>query len=507
MSVLIPTGRATVRRIWQDALAVAVGLASVAVIVVAGNAGGKALVVGLGGLAGFALLVITAYAPALPERVLLFGIATTLSVSIKVHPFFRQDHLGGAVGLRISITELAVSALLALSAAAALRRGWLRLRIDAATATFAALYLAASLISVYGSSDRVLGWYQLSAVLQAFLLAVVFGSWTWDTKARRWFVGGLLAALLLQSGIAITQSVKPGLVKMAFLGATEYTEDTGTANGKIGTDVGRTEIAGQEAYRPTGMLIHPNVLAGYFVLTLPLAIALALGAETAWQRRLAVLASGAAATALYLSLSRSGWIGSATAIAVGAFLAWKWKAFDLTGQAKAALVAVAIVGAAGLAWKAERIYLRFTETAGDALDFRREYALAAWRMTLDYPFAGVGLNTFTDLVVRYDVSGTSRIKAFPVHNAYLLELAETGFLGGAAFVLMIGALTRATFRAARDAGGEARVIALGIAAGLAGFWATQVSDYFYRIPIMTSLVWAYAGFAIGACGSWQGERQ
>jgi hypothetical protein len=26
---------------------------------------------------------------------------------------------------------------------------------------------------------------------------------------------------------------------------------------------------------------------------------------------------------------------------------------------------------------------------------------------------------------------------------------------------------------------------------------TQLSDYLYRIPIMTSLVWAHAGLAIG----------
>jgi hypothetical protein len=42
-----------------------------------------------------------------------------------------------------------------------------------------------------------------------------------------------------------------------------------------------------------------------------------------------------------------------------------------------------------------------------------------------------------------------------------------------------------------------QVVALSLAAGLAGFWITQLSDYFYRVPVMTSLVWAHLGLVLG----------
>jgi O-antigen ligase len=118
-------------------------------------------------------------------------------------------------------------------------------------------------------------------------------------------------------------------------------------------------------------------------------------------------------------------------------------------------------------------------------------------MALDHPALGVGLNTFTSQVTRYDPTGTARLKAFPVHNAFLLELSETGFVGGLAFAAMALTMLIAAWRAARRAPIETRLLAIALAAGLAGFWVTQLSDYFYRIPVITCLVWAHLGLTIG----------
>lgn len=492
---LASSSGAAERRVFESALAALVGTIVVGLLAVAAQGGAKALVVIVGGLIGLSALVIIAKAPGLPERVLLLAMAATLSISIKFHPVFRPDHLGGAIGLRLSITDLVMGLLVLLALGPALRRGWARLHVDGALAGAAGAYLLWAIVSTLASGDRALGWFQVSAVVQAMVVGLFVASRQWAWHPRRTFVSGLLAALLLQSGIAIVQSMRPGLVTLQFIGAAEYAEDTGDAIPAV--DVGATTIAGQAAYRPTGLLIHPNVLAAYFVLTLPLALAVALTASARWERGLAAAAAAGATAALYLSLSRSGWVGMATAMAIGAILAWRWRAIALTRTGRLTIAVAALALILGIAWKADRIYLRFTETAGQAIDFRREYAFTAWRMATDHPLLGVGLNTFTDHAVRYDPSGTSRLKAFPVHNAYLLELAETGFPGGLAFSLMVLAMIAATFRAARRSTGDARVLVLALAAGIAGFWVTQLSDFLYRIPIMTSLVWAHAGLAIG----------
>lgn len=483
------------RGMFEATCAALVGLAVAGLLAVAAQSGIKGLVVIGGGLIGLSALAVLGTVPGLPERVLLFAMAATLSVSIKFHPVFRPDHLGGAIGLRVSITDILMVLLIVLALGRALRRGSVSLRMDGTLAAASGVYLVWAIASTLTSGDRALGWFQVSAVVQAMAVGLFLSSRHWGAEPRRLFVSGLLAALLLQSTIAIVQSMRPGLVRLHFLGAAEYAEDTGDALPAV--DVGATTIAGRAAYRPTGLLIHPNVLAGHFVLTLPLALAVAFSPRARFERGLAAAAAAATVAALYLSLSRSGWLGTATALGIGSVLAWRWRTVVLTRTARAAVAVAALAVLLGVAWKADRIYLRLTETASEAIEFRREYALTAWRMAADHPLLGVGLNTFTDHAVDYNASGTSRLKAFPVHNAYLLELSETGFPGGLAFGGMVLAMIAGVVRAARRSEGETAVLTLALAAGIAGFWVTQLSDYFYRIPIMTSLVWAHAGLVFG----------
>lgn len=479
----------------DSACAAVVGVFVVVLLIWSVQGGAKSLVVIAGGLIGLSTLVLAAIIPGGPERLLLFAMALTLSISIKFHPVFRGEHLGGAIGLRLSITEVVMGGLVLLALAPALRRGWTRLRVDAALAITGGAYLCWAVASTLASDDRALGWFQVAAVLQAMVIGLFMASRQWTWHPRRVFVAGLLAGLLLQSAIAIVQTARPAMIRLAFLGAAEYSDDTGDAIPDV--DIGSTTISGQTVYRPSGLLIHPNLLAAYFVLTLPLALAVTIVGKFRWERLLAAAAVAGTTIALYFSLSRSGWIGMAAALSIAAMLAGRWRLLALTRGMRAAIAVAMLACVVLITWKADRIYLRFTETAKDAIDFRREYAVTAWRMAADHPLLGVGLNTFTDHVVQYNPSGTSRLKAFPVHNAYLLELAETGFPGGLAFGGMVVAMIAATFRASRQSSAETRMLVLALAAGIAGFWVTQLSDYFYRIPIMTSLVWSHAGLAIG----------
>ncbi len=481
---------------FETAAGLLIGILTAVAIVVAGSGGTKELIIVLGALLAAAMAGILTIAPGHLERLALFGLAATLSLSLKVHPIFRMDHLGGAIGLRISATEILVAVLAAMAVRSAGRRGTLIVRFDRFLAVTGAVYLCFGVLSTFGSDDPQLGWFELSAVVEAFAVCATLAGRSWIGRTRHLFVVGLLLTLVLQSGVAIVQSLRPGLISAAKLGVIA---DSGEDDGGIPeSDVGTTTIEGETTTRPTGFLVHPNVLAAYLVLTIPLAIAVALVGATRSERLLAMLACATSAAALYLSLSRSGWIGTAAAVGLGALLAWRWKMVRLTSPQRfgAALVCLALCSAA--VWKADKVYLRFVETASEAVQFRRDLDVTAWNMATAHPYAGVGLNTFIYHAEDYDSSGTSRLKLFPAHNVYLLELAEVGFPGGLAFGFLVAAMLAATFGAARAARSEDQgLIVLALAAGLAGFWLTQLSDYVYRIPVLTSLVWGHAGLALG----------
>jgi O-antigen ligase len=307
--------------------------------------------------------------------------------------------------------------------------------------------------------------------------------------------------LALQSAIAIVQVKKPGLVNLSALGAEEQSEETVVAGSVAlpNVDKGTTTIAGEIEHRPSGLLIHPNVLAAYLVLSIPLAIAGWVIASSLWMQSLCLLSAGAGLTALYFSLSRSGWAGLGLALLLISCLWWKLPLQKATA-AKKLIIAVAVVGAlVGIAAQSEKIYLRLTESASEAVKFRRELAGTAWNMTKAHPFFGVGYNSFTENMDEYDEGGMSRIKKFPAHNVYLLELGEGGIITGLAFVVLVGAMLVRLFKAGNGARDPVlRTIAIFTACGVCGFWLTQISDYVYRIPILTTLVWFHAGLVFAA---------
>ena len=71
-------------------------------------------------------------------------------------------------------------------------------------------------------------------------------------------------------------------------------------------------------------------------------------------------------------------------------------------------------------------------------------------MTLHNPVTGVGLNTFVDQLPPYDPAQTSRLKAYPVHDIFLLESSETGLGGGVAFLSLAVLMIQKAFSYARE---------------------------------------------------------
>ena len=213
--------------------------------------------------------------------------------------------------------------------------------------------------------------------------------------------------------------------------------------------------------RAIGTFILPGELAGYLIIFLPIAFAVARITReralriTAWS----ALALGAAA--FVLTFSRAGWMGLAAAIAFYAFMSGRVRRryaplFLLTG-----LAAVLVV---------------FNAHHNPAENYTR---LSIWQAGVEivrrFPLTGVGPFDFARIypLVRLPDGDA---QAFHAHSFLLTIFAETGLLGLAATLAVwwrFGSAFYERFRAAKPANAT---LALAIAAGLAGTWVQGLID-------------------------------
>ena len=448
-----------------------------------------------------ACLPVAAYFPGTIESAVLFGLSFTLSISLKKHLLFRTSHMGGAIGLRIAITDVLVLLLLTCLVFRIRPRQKIRVEIDSAVLTAFCIYFAIAMISATFGNDWQLGWFELSALAQAFLLFVFLVNYVNNAKRFRIVLIGTVMGLLTQSLIATVQLDHPGFPNLRFFGAAAEAEER-ISNGVIdlpNEDRGTTTIAGEVQERPSGLLIHPNVLALYLVLTVPLAIGAWFLISSWWFQVVSIAAIASSGVALFLTLSRSGWAGCAAGGMLTLVLWRRWKPALLSRGQTLFFAFLAVVLVIAAAVKAEKIYLRLTETATEALEFRSNLTTAAWNMLEAHPLLGVGLNSFETVVQDYDPSTMSRVKRFPVHNILLLELSETGVLGGTAFlVLWVVVLRRMFIAVRRIASPRLKTLALLMTCGVVGFFVADMSNFVYRVPIATSLIWAQVALVLAA---------
>ena len=425
------------------------------------------------------------------EAITLFGMAASLAVSIKVHLIFRADHLGGAIGYRISITEVLATLLLCVIWITKKERTSWNISLDAPIAVSFGVYFVWAFLSTLAARDVELGMFQLSALLQSFLLFVLLSNVLVTKRRVVIFVSGLLMGLTLQSGVALAQQHFPGKFNFGWAGGQQ---DTGQMNssGSIDlpqVDVGTTIVQGEVAHRPTGLLIHPNVLALYLTLTIPIGVAVLIGTQSSLIRMLAVVSLSMGLIALYLSLSRSGWAGTGVALLLCAYFGYRLRV-QLDWRFRLIIAAGVILVMGLAAAKSATIMNRLTGTAQEAVDFRLILDRAAIQMAQDHPAVGIGLNNFADFVEQYDKTGMSHYVHYPVHMLYLLEASETGIPGGIAFLIFVAVTCIHGFQLTkRILVAEYRILGAFLVAGLVGFWLAESTGFVYRIPVMTSYVW------------------
>ena len=232
----------------------------------------------------------------------------------------------------------------------------------------------------------------------------------------------LTGALLWQSLLAIAQWFKQGsILGYWFLGEQPYNAATAGMD-KISWLNGALKLP------PLGTTPHPNVLAGLIVVLLPFLLNQILYSR--WY----LIPVFLSLVTLFLTFSLSAWL--ALVLIIIPFFLYRLKPILLVGYA--VLIISLIAGFFG----------NFEFLAPQtSFDRRSQLAGMAIKMVQDSPLIGQGLNNFTVVMDQYGIIAATTRFLQPVHNIYLLILAETGILGLFGF----GYLIVCAFRSPRPA--------------------------------------------------------
>lgn len=266
------------------------------------------------------------------------------------------------------------------------------------------------LINILVAKNQPAAFYKLAKIIEFVLLGFYIARNRYKLSALRY---PLAIAVVYSSLIALVQFFKQASLGGVFWWLGERTFNAGTPG------IAKAIIDGQLLMRPYATFPHPNVLAGFFLVSLILTAPLLLKRNRLLFTFYFLLVS----TALILSFSRSAWF-------VGLLMAGIFLVKKFVKRPKFIILnsLFTIIFLGGIFLFKSKLFSE--EAFWQRLDLTRSALL----MTQIFPLFGVGLNNF---IVRlpefWSLSGQTYLLQ-PVHNIYLLIAAETGLVGLAIFL-------------------------------------------------------------------------
>lgn len=238
-----------------------------------------------------------------------------------------------------------------------------------------------------------------------------------------------------------------------------------------------------------GVFSHQNSLGMAVNIVLPLQLARFMYTGS----RLAGVAVASGCLCVIFSLSR----GSLTMLLIGVssvYLASMLR--GITGR-KVLITLAGFGGAAAVLAKSfDTIVRRFESAPESSAGAREKFELVAQMMLSEHPM-GVGLNMYS-WEIRTDYGprlGLPESEAGVAHHIYWLTVAECGYLGLFAYVLLLAVVfvpsVRALFAARRDFRGQ---LAMGCVAGLFVMYLQGSLEWIARQTVQSYLFWTVGVF-------------
>lgn len=372
--------------------------------------------------------------------------------------------------------------------AQAMRRSSLRAALDHPTVRMTLLFVVLAAISAVvnavpvGQALAGIG-FTVDAVA-VFVMARLVG---FGARQALVAIGVLLALMVVGAVVAVAQAaLSPHLLGLSAL------------RGRFG-----------ELYRLAAFFGDPNTFAAFLSASIPFALFGATGLRTRRGRRIALAAAFLLVLALWLSFSRGGWLGAVGGFAVAALIV-DHRPIRVGALVVSVALVVALVMPRNLLCSTcedgpDLVGSTFGRvgTVGGGEDLRVLFILNGLPIVADHPLLGVGPGRYggaaadiyhTPVYARY---GTDELFANPtqrtVDDFWLHLVVESGLLGLAAYLAMVGAALRPILRGARNAAWGRKVMLAGISGAVIGLAINALTTMLLEANSVAFLFWFLLG--------------
>lgn len=445
---------------------------------------------------GATLFPLVLYASGNPRLFFLFGLAFTAPLGLSIN-FRMMTHIGGAPSFAIDVVDFFLVPLLLFlirDFALGYRRG---IRFSGVSLWWLGLILL-GLWSIVHGPYREFAAFEVFRMLKLWLLFLVIINECVRERQFFYVVLGLAANLGLNVLVALAQFLLARDLGLQALGEA-------SPEATLGANYG-VYLSHGSVFRVGALMGHANLYAAYLALLLPIFVGLLFTRYSPWVKLLFAALVAAGGVTLILTLSRAGWVSFAFGMLLLMLVIFFHPALragyaTLKSGMIAAMVMVVLVGAGP-------IIRRLTQSDSGALDFRWEWMKVAWRMVVEKPFTGFGLNSFVYHMADFvDYSIGKMIDMFGevwpvVHNIYLLVWSEQGTLG---LILFLGLLAHVFWIAFQNlkvkVSDKIFMLSAGAACGQAGLLIDGFASFFPRVPPSGRVYWVVIALIVAA-GYW-----
>lgn len=286
-----------------------------------------------------------------------------------------------------------------------LRKQW---RINNYFLLVYAFFFLTQSLSLLNSINPEASYVRLKDLFIAGLLGLYISSQTMS-RIKEYLLPALTISLIFTCLLAILQFLTGKTLGLWFLGERHFDVSTPL--------IARFNFYEQVFLRPYATFPHPNMLAAFLILALPLANFF-LSQKF---KKLSLINFLLTSSTIFITFSRPALLLVGLQILIHFRRFWK-----------VLLVLLAL--------SFPLLFVRLSSIfTFDSLAVLRRQELSEYALKIfpEYPFLGVGLNNFLNVLsLDHVLIGTNRFLQ-PVHNIFLLTLSETGLIGLLGFTILL----------------------------------------------------------------------